>query len=84
MSDLLHIGEQLGSLTTQSQRHSQRLDTIEADMKAIKAYLRLMRRVCFVIVLWGGGLVTASVSPEIGRQLAPLLKQILTHVLTKF
>lgn len=71
MSDLLHIGERLGSLTTLSEQHSARLDSVEREVK----WLKLAARVVLALGLWLSGIGAAINSPELGKQIAPLLKQ---------
>lgn len=56
MDNHLYIGDRLGSLTTQSERHSQRLDTLEADMSRIKAWMALARRGAVLIMLGLSGI----------------------------
>ena len=87
MSDLLDIGRTLGSLTTTSQQHSQRLGSLEADVSSIKqelqAWASLVRRAALVLALWGIGTTAGIASPQIGEVIGPAVKQIVLHVLTK-
>jgi hypothetical protein len=73
MSDLLHIGERLGSLTTQFQQHSERLDSVERDVR----WLKLAARVILAVGLWLSSLGASTNSATLGKHLAPILKQVL-------
>jgi hypothetical protein len=81
MSDLLHIGERLGSLTTLSALHSERLDSLEQQVNVINTKISLAARIWLVLVLWASGLSAALNSPDLGKQIAPLLKQAVALLL---
>jgi len=82
MDSQLHIGERLGSLTTISARQSERLDDHDKRISKLEDFIYLAKRAGIVVTLWGSGLATAANSPEIGKSLAHLAKDILTHLLT--
>lgn len=56
MAEMLHIGERIGALTTQSARHSERLDTLEADMAKLKLWMALARRAGVLAILGLSGI----------------------------